>query len=85
MLPSGVCGAVLATSGPGTPAYAADGTTPANSPPTTAAAATPAAICIARRPGRPAARSCRSSRTDASSGSVPLRSAISRSAVRGAN
>ncbi|MEV7924663.1 MULTISPECIES: hypothetical protein [unclassified Kitasatospora] len=85
MLPSGVCGALLTTSGPADAAYAADGTGPASNPPTTAAAATPAAICSVRRPGRPAARRARSARPDASSGSVPLRPAISRSAVLGAS
>ena len=73
---------MLTTSGPGVAAYAVDGSGPASSPPTTAAVTTPAAICIVRRPGRPAARSAR---TDANSGSVPFRSAITRSAVRGAS
>ncbi|WP_441249878.1 hypothetical protein [Kitasatospora sp. McL0602] len=70
--------AVLATrSGEGA-AYPGELT---SSPPTTAAADSVAASCsVARRGPRR-----RSARTDASNGSVPFRSAINRSAVRGAN
>lgn len=83
-LPSGVCAAVLTTSGPGPYAYATGPLT--SSPPTTAAADSVAAICSVLRLGAPGrSASARSARTEASSGCVPLRSAISRSAVLGAS
>ncbi len=95
-LPSGVCGAEPATSaaayeaaGDGGEAYEAGAAT--SSPPTTAAAESVAATCNVRRRGEGMRTSPvpltvpRSARTDASSGSVPLKSAIMRSAARGAN
>ncbi len=90
-LPSGVCEvplAVLTTSGPGVypgaTAYAAGPLT--SRPPTTAAADRVAATWRVRRLGAPGrAARARSARTEGSSGEVPLRSAISRSAVLGAS